>query len=737
MTFRSLRHVLSAMAPVLVAPAAMATTSETGGSGLVRVDHAWSMPLSGFVVTTYGTYYSNDFTPGTDRLFRLVPNLTKGLGGGFEASAALPFEGLSQNLDGAEFDRRFDLRRRDLQMKARWTGPIAGPRARVGVQGSFGLPLARLQDRRAGGDRDPESAFDPGVSGLASFNVGAFDFPVRVHANLGYWWSRDDGSTYYRDHSFALPLDFDAIAHNDVLTAGIAVEAGFRRFVGFTEITTEQLVGARAQVAGRENLWRVTPGIRTEVGSNVGMTIALSFDASQDDPTTDFDPREVFPDLEMRIGLTLGQVLARVRHEDADRQRRTAQDLAWALVEEPTEPDPAGAQVAPMRDAAAVTPTSVAPGSATPASTTSTSVAPVSTTSTSGAGAPAHALPEAPGWGTPAGSPPPDVRTPSSLDRLEARLDRIETSLRIQALEARLAAIEGPASTRATPPASTTAPDSPVSATLDPPSPMTPAPVASESATGTPGRGTPAPTATDPELRATVQRLEAEVRALRADRPEAPPPSGTTVTPPAPGPSVTLALPGATSSPVDPAPAATRPDRTTPPSRPEPVRDGDTVRALLDELEALTRPDPEHGTSVPATTAPIAPVADPSPAPPADSTGASVSSAPVVPESLPLAIGERLTFGSLPDPMQDDGLLATLESLGPRLGSTPDARLLVIVEGGPDDRALALAESQQVAEALRRRLVAGGASADQVTALGLGRPGVDVRGWQVALERTP
>lgn len=783
----SLRPITGVMILGLVAQPVLATTSENGGSGLVRVDHAWSMPLSGFVVTTYGTYYSNDFTPGTDRLFRLTPTLTKGLGGGFEASAALPFEGLAQNLDDETFDRRFDLRRRDLQMKARWTGPFGGERARLGIQGSFGLPLARLQDRRPGGDRDPDAAFDPGVSALASFNVGAFEFPVRVHANLGYWWSRDDGAVYYRDHSFALPLDFDGITHNDVVTAGLAVEAGFRRFVAFTEVTTEQLVGARAQLEGRENLWRVTPGIRTEVGSNVGLTAALSFDASRNDPATAFDPQEVYPDLELRVGITLGQVLARTRHEDARRQQRTARDLSWTMTPAPV----AGGEPATTDASAAPTDTKVAGTPARPVDASpSVAAAPASSTATTSSPPPAAppASSTADAVRDPAASSPVvgivngQAMTSHGLERLEARLDRLETTLRIQALEARLATIEGTPGPRtelspptsgpiagAAPSAATPSASAPTAVASTPPATTSPAPTVDA---GVPEEAPPAasaPSAEDAALRATVARLEAEMTALRAAPTTASPGTSTrsTTSAPAPTPSAPAAsvpvASGPASPPVASAPTTSAPAPAAPPpvtssspaapavvlqipgsatsdvrARSNPPDDAIALHALLDDLEALTRSGPgspeSSGASLPidegdTDTAPVVPDASraPDPAPAVEDTTSR----------LPLAIGEQATYATGTVPTGDADLLAAIDPWGPLLEVDPGANLLVIVEGGPDDRTLALAESQRMAETLLQRLVDGGASAGQLTALGLGRPGGDATGWRVTLERTP
>lgn len=62
--------------------------------------------------------------------------------------------------------------------------------------------------------------------GLFFANVGWFDFPIRIHVNAGYWWSRDDGAVYMRQLPGALPLSGADIVHNDLLFGGLAIEAG-------------------------------------------------------------------------------------------------------------------------------------------------------------------------------------------------------------------------------------------------------------------------------------------------------------------------------------------------------------------------------------------------------------------------------------------------------------------------------------------------------------------------------
>jgi hypothetical protein len=89
--------------------------NETGGSGLIRIEEAYSLPIGRPPFSIYAGTFSNNFTPGTSRMISATPSVNLGLGAGFEAAAAMGLEGLTSSLDGESFDRRFDFRRRALQ----------------------------------------------------------------------------------------------------------------------------------------------------------------------------------------------------------------------------------------------------------------------------------------------------------------------------------------------------------------------------------------------------------------------------------------------------------------------------------------------------------------------------------------------------------------------------------------------------------------------------------------------
>ncbi len=324
--------VITALVGLMSVTTAQASTQD-GGSGLIRVDQAYSMPVGRPLFTLYAGYYDSQASPGTSRFFSLTPSVTAGLGQGFEGSASMLIEGLTSELNGEQFGRRFDVRRRDLTTKLRWTGPLATSRFRVGLQGMAVIPLG--SDPRAGNLVPKDSGIEPGIMGMVSTNVGWFNFPLRIHANIGHWWSRDDGAFYYRDNPAFLALSGDG---NDVTSAGLGFEAGFRRAVVLAEVTTEHFMDQRGQIRGSENLWRGTLGFRTLVGGDIGLTAGVSFDLSSDDDRTAFDPDDAYADVEFRAGITLGSVLSRDKYETKDRDKKR---LAAAAKNTPAEPEPA------------------------------------------------------------------------------------------------------------------------------------------------------------------------------------------------------------------------------------------------------------------------------------------------------------------------------------------------------------------------------------------------------------
>lgn len=447
MQFRRSLGTAALAAHVLAAPAALwASSAVDGGSGLVRVDRAYSLPVTGLLFSTYGILDTEDTAPDA-RFFGLTPSLTKGLGAGFEISGSLPLEGLSADLGSQDYSRRLDVRSRDPIANLRWTTPVGTSRLRLGAQGTFAWAL--FNDKtRPGGTTKPENAFDIGAKGMLSTEIGSWRFPLFLHVDGGWFWNRDDGAFYYRDLPAPLPFVAAPGQKNDVLTAGVALEGGFRRFAAFAELTTEQFLDARGEMRSRENLWRLTPGVRAKVSSTIAVTAAVSFDLSRDASETAFDPDAFYPDVELRAGLTLGQVLRR-RPTLVSQRREEVEDEALAIELEaaaaappaPATPAPvATAQPAPQQSvakapaAAAATPTTAPEGESPPAAAAKAVVP---------APQPAAKAPAA--VAAPAATTPPAPMEADMEHRMQTfleRIDRVERDMQMQRLHKRLLELE-------------------------------------------------------------------------------------------------------------------------------------------------------------------------------------------------------------------------------------------------------------------------------------------------------
>ena len=726
---------------------------ESGGSGLLRIEQAYSLPIGRPLVSVYTGFYSNDFTPGTSRLFSFTPSLTLGLGGGFEASGSLRYEGLSSSLDGDLFTHRYDVRRRTLLTKLRWTTDVGTPRLRAGLLGHLGIPAGEAN--RAGSTMSPDFDMDRGLMLMTSANLGAFSVPLRFHANVGYWWSRNDGAFYYRDHPFAIDLPGADGHRNDVLQYGFGLEAGLRRAVIFLELSTEQFIDARSSLSGRENLWRLTPGFRTQLTSTVGVTGGIAFDLSGNDPDTAYDPQGTYPDYELRLGLTVGSVLSRESHEARHYKVSTNGRL------EPAPPAEPGSWMlldhAPL--AAGATPEIIVEPAAAPAAAATQPVPVV--------------VPAA---------PPASAYTDETLLReLERRLDRIETMQRLTDVETRLARVEnlggarietlrpapvaaapaptGTVDTTATVPVDTTT----VAATDSLPAAATQPLSALESAPATPA---------DDAVQARMDQLlgqfeQALAQLSRAPQPVvAPAPAAETVVTPtvetvAAAPTETVT----TQTAAQPAQAVPDPLPATPipvPATPVPVQDvSQPTRSALAPIPATPQQggsttvvvtDPTPRAAAPAQFQPdvaldpeltqpytydvsqdAAPGLDPAllrpyaaaptGRPATDAAPATTAFAPQQ-DVFPVAVGGRLAVKDvdlgLAEPFADPANRTALDAIAALLVRHPEVGVALLVHGVGSDRTAALSLSETQAAALRDYLVAAGANAAQIVPLGMG-----------------
>ena len=721
-------RIALALAAALTGIAVPSSADEEGGSGLLRVDRAFSLGFSRPLVSIYSGLYSRDFTGGEDRFYTLTPGVTLGLGGGFEGSASLPLEGLSSKLEGAPFDRRFDVRRRDLTARLRWTAPLGTLRLRAGVQGLVGLPLG--DTTRAGGTSKADPALDAGLMGMVTTNVGWFNFPIRFHANAGFLWSRDDGAFYTRSHPVALPISAGEGVGNDLALFGLALEMGLRRMSLFAELTTEQFVEARGTLSGKENLWLLTPGLRTKLTPTIELTAGVSFKLSTDDADTAFDPDAVFPDYQLRLGLTLGDILARERAEAkqlpplipiAAEQAPVAEKTALSATAATTLPEDELADTEALAAASALSATETPPAAAAPLAAEAVVASDELLAPTAPAPAPAAA--QVPVAAAPRPTPPAALPTAESLRAIEARLERLELHDRLSLIELRLGRLElgdgvaplpspafaPPASAQAT----TTAPQAkPAAGQTTPPSSAVTTPKAI--ATTPPKPVTPS--ARETELATRIKALETELAAAKAPpaKREAPAPSEREVQLAQQVDLLRqhiddLAVLQAARAPA--APAASRPAEISIPI---------TVPATAAPSGAAALP-PAIGTAL-AETAPSAPAAAEPTAVAATEAAAPEPEAAAEP-GFPLAVGDTMALEGwawTEDEPVAPPVLAALDSLAHALTAHRDVQLVLLVHGGGSDREAELARSSAAAQYLRAYLVSAGADSSQVQPLGMG-----------------
>ena len=713
------RAVVPALIVILVlllSTSAVFAFGESGGSGLVRIEQAYSLPIGRPLVSIYSGYYGNDFTPGTSRLFSFTPSLTLGLGAGFEASGSLRYEGLSTVQDEGLFTHRYETRRRTLTIKARWSSDIGSPRLRAGVLGNVGIPAGEVQ--RPGGTENPDIDMDRGLMFMTSANLGGLSVPLRLHANVGYWWSRNDGAFYYRDHPFAVDMPGVDPRHNDVIQYGLGLEAGLRRAVIFLELSSEQFVGGRSAIKPGENLWRLTPGFRTQLTSSVGLTGGVAFDVSSNDPETAFDPKDVFPEYEFRLGLTIGSVLSRESHERRRYRVASTGDLV------PAEPAVPGSWMVIDHGPVAEDEPVVIIGTPTAEPTPAPTVAPMPMT-----------VVRAPM------QPVGRVVDETTVEELERRLDRMETMQRIADVEARLARMEsrglgGPSAEFVVP----TEPEpssAPTAAAVDTTASVvvetgmeTTAPQASndemqarfdrmladfEQALGrlTPPAAAPAPAAVQPQATAPTPAAAAPVPATTA----APQPQAT-----APAPVVSAPASSATV-PATPAPQAVVPQQPVP----VPVQAVEPAVALEEELTRPYEAPLEDVQLDPDLLKPYVANETPTTTPAPDAVG------------MPLAPGQRLAYPELDLgvalPFADGGNGVVLEEIVTMMTGHPEMGVAVLVHGGGVDADEARIWSEAQAAALCDFFVAAGVGADQVVPMGLGLNESRVAGPLLELER--
>lgn len=348
------------LAAILLWPApAQAALSERGGTGVWEVQSAESHRPARLELGFFSTYQRLGLRDSADtQLNELIggANAVFGIPGGFEISGMLPFYNDYTTIEdgAAPNDDELAPKLGDLTARLRWSGPLIMPGMRWGVEGEAVFAIGNDRERTYAG-RAPTQVFTASENSYTGRALWTWDglragsgVPMRLHGNAAYTFQGDDSRFLVPQAPLPLEgLDPSRNRDNDYLTLGGAVEIDLPRLTLFGEVVTNQFVHERGLFKGEENRIAVTPGVRFWLPGGVSIGGAWSFNISDDDPATAFDPAHVFPKNQWRVALSLGTVYrgASAKAEDA---------LATAPAPAPAAPAPAAA-VTP-RAGEAVTP---------------------------------------------------------------------------------------------------------------------------------------------------------------------------------------------------------------------------------------------------------------------------------------------------------------------------------------------------------------------------------------------
>lgn len=136
-------------------------------------------------------------------------------------------------------------------------------------------------------------------------------FPLRVHANVGWAFRREDdrGRRFYPDYYPAVP-DGGGSFDNDAVILRGAVEFPGRAVTLFSEFRGD-MTWDRELVPLKENPMTVTPGVRFALGRGWSATAAMTVAISGDDrDTPDFDPHESYPDWAATFALSYSRPIS-------------------------------------------------------------------------------------------------------------------------------------------------------------------------------------------------------------------------------------------------------------------------------------------------------------------------------------------------------------------------------------------------------------------------------------------
>jgi len=276
--------------------------SACGGVGIVEVRSAHVQTRGVLALSFAGRYYGS-----SDLLDRL--GATAGRYGTLHASASyglmpwlevafdVPLRGATWDVDGGSLDAR-GVSNPALGVKLGI--PTGSSLLSAAFWADVGLPIANEMTVRDTAGADVLLAGGSNADATAALLLTADftrSFPMRLHANIGWRFNREDelGRRFF-------PAAYPALAEgasstdNDFMLLRGAVEFPGRTLDLFTEFRAD-IFADRDVVALKENPMMVTPGLRVRFGEGWSMTGAVAVAISGDDAATPgLDPHDAWPD---------------------------------------------------------------------------------------------------------------------------------------------------------------------------------------------------------------------------------------------------------------------------------------------------------------------------------------------------------------------------------------------------------------------------------------------------------
>ncbi len=273
-----------------------------GGAGLVEVRSARIQTRGVLALSFAGRYFeSTDISERLDasagRYASLHVASSYGALPWLEVAFDVPLRGAAWDADGGEIDVR-GLANPTLGVKLGL--PSHESVFAAALWADVGLPVATEVTAVDTAGGDVLLAGGTQVDATAALLLTADftrAFPMRLHANVGWRFNREDdrGRRFFPDSYFPLS-EGGASTDNDFLLLRGALEFPGRNLDLFTEFRGD-IYSDGDVVARKENPLMVTPGLRLRFGGGWSVTSAVSVALSGDDASTpDFDPHDAWPD---------------------------------------------------------------------------------------------------------------------------------------------------------------------------------------------------------------------------------------------------------------------------------------------------------------------------------------------------------------------------------------------------------------------------------------------------------